>query len=150
MQLKTQNSKLLRVVMRSNGALSTLTGLECLFFAKGTAAFMGLGAEWTAPMQALGISLLFFAAFLFLSSSRWTEHKPAALLTCGAIATLLDLLWVVGSVSLLVLKSLPLSVPGQWLVAVVAVFVFDFAVFQSLGIRRLLRANDRQLAVANG
>ena len=65
-------------------------------------------------LAGLGLGLTFFAAILFWMARR--PVAPAAMLVFGVI----DVLWVVGSVELLLSGALPLSVAGAWTVAIQA------------------------------
>lgn len=143
------DSGLLRKAMQFNGIFSTLSALVCLLFTQGVATFMGFGSEGVERVASQGVTLLIFAAFLFATSSGFTKNKRTLLLVCGSVAVLLDVVWVVGSANVLVTGVMPLSTPGKWGVAVTAVFVLDFAIFQSLGLRRILRSFSRNSTPLN-
>jgi hypothetical protein len=50
-----------------------------------------------------------------------------------------DVLWVLGSLAVLIIGWSPLTVPGKWIVAALAEVVGIFAIHQTIGIRKHLR-----------
>ena len=138
------NSRLLRKSMRFNGYFSVLSAVICLFFAQNVARLMGLGVEGSGEIISQGVSLLVFAAFLLIASSKLTKDKRMAMIIYGSIASILDVLWVIGSVNILLNDLVPLSTAGQWIIAIIALFVLDFAIFQSLGLERLLKSKKSE------
>ncbi len=135
------NSGLLRKSLQFNGLFSGLSALICLFFAESIATFLGLGVEKSGEILGQGVSLLIFSIFLFLAASQLTENRRKVLLICGAIAIVLDIIWVIGSANVLINNLLPLSASGKWTVGIIALFVLDFAIFQSLGLKKILAKN---------
>ncbi len=138
------NTTLLRKSMQFNGLFSAISAVICLLFAQSVAVTMGLGEAGSDQILSQGISLLIFSAFLLLTSSRLTENKRTALIVSGSIAILLDVVWVFGSATALINDLLPLSSAGEWIVTIIALLVLDFAIFQSLGMKRMFR-NARQV-----
>lgn len=137
-------SRLLRKSMQFNGYFSALSAAICLFFAQSVAKLIGLGAEGSGEIISQGITLLVFAAFLLIASSKLTEGKRVALLVSGSIAVILDVAWVIGSIPILLNDLMPLSTAGKWIIAIITLFVLDFAIFQSLGLERLLRSKKSE------
>ncbi len=133
------NDSLLRKSMKFNGVFSGLSGAAFLLFSQGLAVFMGLGADGAVQNISLGASLLFFAGFLLLTSSNWTQEKRRILIFSGEIAILLDVLWVLGTVAVLLGDFFPLSVGAKWMFAIIGIFVLDFAIFQAVGLWRVLK-----------
>ncbi len=136
------DSRLLRKSMQFNAVFSLLSALTCLFFSEGVAVFIGLGADAGPEIIGLGISLLIFAGFLFAASSERSAGKQQFLVRAGAIIIVLDILWVVSSAYVLLRALMPLNLVGQWTVAIIALLVLDFAILQSLGLRRVGLANS--------
>jgi len=126
--------------MQFNGYFSVLSAVICLFFAQNVARLMGLGVEGSSEIISQGVSLLVFAAFLLIASSKLTKNRRMAMIISGSIASILDVLWVIGSVYILLNDLVALSTAGKWIIAIIALIVFDFAIFQSLGLERLLKS----------
>ncbi len=140
MSTTIMNSRLLRKSMQFNGYFSLLSAVICLFFAQNVARLMGLGVEGSSEIISQGVSLLVFAAFLLIASSKLTKNRRMAMIISGSIASILDVLWVIGSVYILLNDLVALSTAGKWIIAIIALIVFDFAIFQSLGLERLLKS----------
>lgn len=120
-----------------NAIFSTLTGLEMLFFPEAIAGFIGFSAP--GQIQQLGFSLLFFATVVTFVATRRPIRLWAAWLISAS-----DILWVVGTVALLLTRPDLLNTAGIISAILVALVVADFAVFQILGIRRLTRDSHRR------
>ena len=140
MSTTIMNSRLLRKSMQFNGYFSVLSAVICLFFAQNVARLMGLGVEGSSEIISQGVSLLVFATFLLIASSKLTKNRRMAMIISGSIASILDVLWVIGSVYILLNDLVALSTAGKWIIAIIALIVFDFAIFQSLGLERLLKS----------
>ena len=128
--LSAPSSTLLRRALQGNGAFSTLSGLATLLGANAVAAFTGI--EPAVVFIVLGLSLLLFAAGLF-----WMTRETAVNPTLARIVIILDVLWVVGSIILLLSNALPLTVAGKWAIGLVADMVALFAILQYIGLRRV-------------
>ena len=127
--LSAPSSTLLRRALQGNGAFSTVSGLVTLLGANAVAAFTGV--QPAVVFIVLGISLLLFAAGLF-----WMTRETAVNPTLARIVIVMDVLWVVGSVILLLSNALPLTVAGKWAIGLVADMVALFAILQYIGLRR--------------
>ena len=127
--LSAPSSTLLRRALQGNGAFSTVSGLVTLLGANAVAAFTGV--QPAIVFIVLGISLLLFAAGLF-----WMTRETAVNPTLARIVIVMDVLWVVGSVILLLSNALPLTVAGKWAIGLVADMVALFAILQYIGLRR--------------
>lgn len=125
----------LRLALLGNALFSAVSAAECLLFRDAVAQWTGLSA---AQVQALGFDLALFAGFLAFVLTR----PDLGTRTMGRVVQTiiaLDVLWVVGSVALLLVDN-PLTTAGQWTVALVALVVADFAYFQWHGLRKLRAA----------
>ncbi|MEZ4658684.1 MAG: hypothetical protein R2911_14030 [Caldilineaceae bacterium] len=122
----------LRRVLQGNAAFSTLSGMLFVLDSQPVANFLG----FTNPAAAtyvlwLGISLLGWALFAYWVSTRPTLSRTAVFSVLAG-----DLLWVAGSIILLIRGWLPFSTAGYWAVAIVADMVALFAILQFVGWRR--------------
>lgn len=123
-------STLLRRAVVANALFSGLSGVVLALGARPIAPFLGL--DNPLILTIIGVLLLLYAAGLLYVATRSTVNRTAAWL-----AVALDLLWVAGSVAILLGGWLPLTTAGKWAVGIIAELVFLFALFQYLGIRRL-------------
>lgn len=122
-----KNQKMLRNALRGNAAFSTLSGLTLILF---NGYFKNL-FEANFALWPLGIGLLLFAAQLIYLTSKQEMPSKEVKLIIG-----MDLLWVIGSVVLLLAIS-GIPAPGRWVIILVAVMVADFALFQYVGLRKM-------------
>ncbi len=122
------SQRLLRLALTCNALFSLISGLVISLADRWVVHLLGL-PEGNSVLS-LGIGLIGFAVFLFLSARRQVVSVPQA-----RIIVLLDILWVVGSYALLFV--MPFSAGGKWLVGIVAEFVLAFAIAQWLGIRKI-------------
>ena len=124
-----QRSNLLKNALRGNALFSGLSGTVALLGARSLAAFTGI--EVPAVFFVLGIILIFYAIDLWWVSSREPiDHRFAW------AAIILDILWVVGSVAILVSGWPALTVAGRWTIFFLAEVVTIFAILQYIGLRR--------------
>lgn len=128
-----QPDHLLRRSLQANAAFSAISGLLLVAAAQPIGRLIGF--ELPALYVALGLGLMGFALALFAIARRPVLRPMEA-----RWASLLDLGWVVGSVGLLVLPDLAITLEGRWLIALVADTVALFALLQWLGLQRLTRA----------
>ena len=119
----------LRLVLRANAAFSALCGAALALASTPIAELMGVGVP--VLLLLLGIGLLGFAATMV-----WRTMRPEINPIEAWVVVVLDGGWVVASALILLLAPDWFSVTGQWIVAIVAVIVADFALFEYLGIRR--------------
>lgn len=131
------NKSLLRKALLSNAVFSTLTGVEMLLFPEAISRFIGFSAP--GQLRELGVSLLLFAAVVTFTATR----RPIRLWAAGMISAM-DIVWVLGTVALLGMRSDLFNTAGVISAALVAVVVADFAVFQIIGIRRLTTNGGHQ------
>lgn len=120
------DEKLLRYTIIANGIFSALSGLALILF-EGLITDL-FGIEYTFAMT--GVSPLVFAAFVFFTVLRNQIKRKLV----WAIIWM-DVAWVVGSI-IVVILPLSISTVGIWMIAIVALFVADFAFFQYKGLRK--------------
>lgn len=128
-------SLFLRRALQADTLLSGLSGLIALIDAPLIANLLGFSSTAaTRNVMLLGIGMLAWAALAFWVSTR-PQHSR------GLVFTIIEgnLLWVVGSILLLVTGWLPLSTSGKWTVAIVADLVGLLAILQYVGWRRLIK-----------
>jgi hypothetical protein len=119
---------LLRGSLRGNAAFSALSGLACLVAAGPLSVALGVpDPRWLAG---LGVNLVAFAGLLGVLAARRPIHLPSTW-----IVVALDLLWVVGTVPLVLADGLTRT--GNLVAVAVADVVLVLALLQYLGIRRL-------------
>ena len=121
---------LLRSTLVINGVSTILCGLV-LVAAPGTLAEL-LGVSAPALLAVVGGGLVLYAAGLL-----WTARRRPIPDAAAWAAIVLDLGWVVGSVTLIEVGVL--SPIGTGLVALVAAVVLIFAVLQFVGVRQMPR-----------
>jgi hypothetical protein len=129
--LTTDSSSFLRRSLLSNATFSLVTGF-CFTMASSPISSM-IGLVMPVILVGIGVSLLVFAAGLFLNARREIVNQTEAW-----IAVLLDTVWVVGSAVVIVAGVL--STTGNWIVVFVAEIVLAFAILQFLGLRKMKRA----------
>jgi len=127
-EMKEQSS-LLKKAFRGNALFSGLSGLVAVLGARPLARFSGI--EMPAVFIALGIILIIYGIDLWWISSREPiDHRFAW------AAIILDILWVVGSVAVLLIGLPELTVGARWAVFFLAEIVAFFAILQFIGLRR--------------
>jgi hypothetical protein len=130
----SDRQRLLRLALTCNALFSLSSGLVIAFADRQIVRVLGLPSG--NSLLSLGIGLIVFAIFLFLSARRQLLNIPQT-----RIMVLLDIVWVVGSYALLFVVRF--SSTGKWLVGIVAEFVLAFAVAQWLGIRHCTEATRK-------
>ena len=128
-QKKMQNQKMLKNALKSNAGFSILSGLALIVF---NATFQSL-FQTQLQLWIVGLILLLFAGQVLNLALKSTlpQKEVKAIIV-------MDILWVVGS-AILLLSVPQMPTAGRWIIALVALFVADFAVFQYLGMRKALR-----------
>lgn len=126
-------STLLRRTLQANEIFSAVSGLMFLFFSKQVAEF--LGTPNSRVILFLGIGLLLWAGF-----TAWVSMQSQLNPTMVKLIIEGDLLWVVGSILLLIFAGGLFSTSGKWAIAIVGDIVALFAILQWVGLRRLGRA----------
>ena len=128
--IDTKYERLLRRTLRTNAGFSGISGLIGLLGADALAAFTGI-PEATV-FRVLGVALILFAADLF-----WVASREKVNLEFGITAVILDIVWVVGSVILLLGGFLPLTLAGKWIVLLLSEVVSIFAIIQGYAIWKI-------------
>ena len=121
--MSTNNSQSLRRALYTNATFSTICGLVLSIFPVALAQF--LGAANPLILRLIGIGLLLFVASLIHAATRPTISRQQV-----QIIIFQDLLWVVGSIALLIIRPFGLSTVGLWSVDAIAIIVGVFAYWQ--------------------
>ncbi len=127
-QCVAERQALLKKALASNAVFSVVSGVLILSANRWLVKFLGLPEK--VSLAILGVSLIVYAAILWLNARR-----PKIKITDAWVAVIMDVIWVVGSCALIFV--VPFSVGGKWVVALVAELVLAFAILQWLGIRRV-------------
>jgi hypothetical protein len=90
-----------------------------------------LGIPYPGVLTPIGVVLIVYAGSLF-----WTATRDPLPHSLALTAVVLDVVWVLGSVVLLLSDVLPLTTVGRWTVLLLADAVLAFAVLQAYGIWR--------------
>lgn len=120
---------MLKLTLKINWIFSAASGLCLILF---ESAFRDtFNIQYTFSQT--GISLLIFALILFIAE-RKTKISKALIY----IIIAMDISWVLFSIVIL-FSGINMSSFGYWIVAMVAFIVLVFALFQWLGLRRILQ-----------
>ena len=125
-----ENNKLLRYTLRGNAAISAVSGVIAILAAAPIAAFMGLASPLI--LVVIGVGLLPFA-FLVYKVSTMTAVNPLFIKEI----LVMDLLWIGGSIAILLIGWPVLTTNGRWLVAILADVVAVFALLEFVGLSRM-------------
>ena len=128
-----ERQDLLKKALTGNAVFSVVSGLAILFANRWLVEFLGLPDK--VSLAVLGVSLIVYAAILWLNARR-----PRIKITDAWIAVIMDAVWVMGSYALIFV--VPFSVGGKWVVALVAELVLAFAIVQWLGIRKIRKSGQ--------
>ena len=119
----------LRWALRGNALFSAISGIALAIGAFWLGPRLGVQPSWILAI--VGLGLIPFAVDLFFNSSRTVvDIRRAKLAIAG------DAAWIVGSIAVLLIDPTGLTTAGTIAVIAVAVLVADFAVAQTLGVRR--------------
>lgn len=119
----------LEYAIRGNALFSGISGLTLALLARGVSALTGI--QPPLPITITGLILIGYAAWLWRLTTQ--DGIPASV---AWLVIALDVLWVFGSVLVILAGWSPLNQTGKWLVAILADVVGLFAVLQYLGLRR--------------
>lgn len=125
---RSEESQLLRRTLLANATFSILTGTVVAIV--GGTLLSELGLPEIVPAEVSGLMLIFFGLFVGWSAMRIVMPVATIWLIVG-----LDAGWVLGSVLLSLLLSLPAI--GNTVVLAIAVVVLIFAILQITGLRRI-------------
>lgn len=125
---RSEETQLLRRTLLASATFSILTGAVVAIV--GSTLLAELGLPEIVPAEVSGLMLIFFGLFVGWSATRIVMPVATIWLIVG-----LDAGWVLGSVLLSLLLSLPAI--GNTVVLVIAVAVLIFAILQITGLRRI-------------
>ena len=121
------SDRLLRIALRANAVFSGVSA--GVLIAGGSALAEWLGIP-TAIIVLVGLGLVPWAGFAWWTS-RTLELTAVRVIIAGDIA------WVVGAIVVLIGFGDDMTTAGVWSLALVSIGVADFAIAQSIGLRRL-------------
>lgn len=124
--IKTTIMQDLKNALMGNAIFSAFSGSTLILFHAKTSRLFGL--EDGTVFWVIGFALLFFAATVWYESSRLRPPFVRWIVVQ-------DVLWVLGSLILLIFKPLEISALGNFLIAAVALFVAFFGWRQWAGLR---------------
>lgn len=121
---------LLKMALSGNAAFSGVSGLLLLFATDWVGSILGNVPELL--LWIIGGGLLLFATDLV--------YRVRTSMTVGRVLYFIvnDLLWVLGSIALIIVRPDALSSTGLWVVAGVACVVAVFSLAQGLGLKSSL------------
>ena len=127
-----KNINLLSATLKTNALFSLISGVLLIVLHQ----YWQQVFEVEFPFYAIGIGILLFAWYVF----KIARQDPIPIKEARSII-LMDTLWVLMSVVVLFTNE-SISATGNWMIGIVAALVADFAIFQYLGIKNLLRSAD--------
>ncbi len=127
---RSTSASFLRTVLRGNMLFSLFSGLCFIIGAGALSQFTGIAPA--IILVIVGAGLILYGPFLWRVSS---AEAPDRRLVWVVIAA--DVLWVLGSIVLLITDPLSLTTAGKWTVGILADLVATFAVLQYIGLRRI-------------
>ena len=128
------NERLLRNTLRGNAMFSVVSGLLFTFFSRSVAEFLGFPSS--IALLIIGIGLFPFAYIVYRVATKTPLDAQGAKSIIG-----MDIAWVVASMIFLFVAWSTLTVGGRWFVALQGEAVFLFALFQTMGLRRINQSN---------
>ena len=128
MRQSNRPSRFLKYVLRSNAIFSFLSGIAVAVFSTSLAELMGLTSAMI--LNYMGLILCGFAIYVWIYATRqtWTHVR---------MIIFQDLLWVMGSITLIFTNPFDITAEGLWIIAIIAMVVLDFALLQVWGVRRI-------------
>ncbi|WP_232699116.1 hypothetical protein [Brevibacillus daliensis] len=120
-----KNESIIRYVLLANGFSTGALGIILIFFSHFVATLTGL--DHSSALVKVGIFLVVFVAFVF-----WTVKLKFIPPRNVLIFSVVDFLWVIGSVFLIATDgiSFMMTYLGIWAVSLVALVVGVFAIFE--------------------
>ena len=128
--------------MKSLNLLSTTLKINALFSLVSGVLLIALHQYWqqifgiSFPFHATGAGILLFAWYVF----KIARQTPVVIKAAKSVI-IMDLSWVLMSIVVLFVNE-SISAAGNWLIGITAILVADFAIFQYLGIKNLLKAGN--------
>jgi hypothetical protein len=127
--LSRPESNFLQKAVRGNAVFSGISGLLAVVMAPAAANLMGLSSS--IEITIIGFGLLGYVPLLLWIASRQPVNTALAQTIIG-----LDILWVIGSLALILADPFGLTASGKWVVGILADIVALFALAQGIGLRR--------------
>jgi hypothetical protein len=121
----TENMKQLKLYLKINYLFSAITGLTMLLLPNSLNKIFAIHNTFVFPT--IGVNLLIFSAFVWFVSRKQLSNK-----TLVTIITGLDIIWVLGSLLIIMFGLFGLSNVGNILTAMVAIFIAFLAYKQLL------------------
>ncbi|UVI28474.1 hypothetical protein [Paenibacillus spongiae] len=120
-----KDGRMIRYILLANGFSTGAFGLILIFFSHFVATLTGL--DHSSALVEVGIFLVVFVAFVF-----WTVKLKFIPPRYVLIYSVVDFLWVIGSVYLIASDgtSFIMTYLGIWAVSLVALVVGVFAIFE--------------------
>lgn len=125
--------KTLKNVLLINALSSGATGIGLIVFARGVAELFGIVAY--GVLWGVGFFLFSFAVLVFVESRRY-PHNPRTV----KLIIALDVMWVVGSLVIVLLQMFNLSGIGYLATSAVALWVAAMAYLQINGVKQITSA----------
>ena len=129
-----EHKSLLHNVLRLNSAFSGVFGLVFILIPGKVSEMFGI----TNPFPIIITGILLIGWEIFVSQ---LVRKPQVSVAGTWAVIFGDLVWVAGSIGLLLGGWLPLTNTGFWFVAIIADIVLVFAIVQFIGLRRQRNIN---------
>lgn len=126
----SEKNNLLKTALKSNAVFSLASGTAFILLNNYLAELFLIS---NSLIIALGGGLILFGGYVMFIASRDTISLRRA-----KEITMADLLWVVGSIALLMM-DFGWSSLSKWVIGIIALIVADFAFFQNLGAKRLAK-----------
>ena len=118
----------LRTYLTINAVFSQLNGLLAILLSSSLNDFFNISNEYILPF--IGFNLAVFAIFVLVVSRKFIENKMLI-----KIISFLDILWVVGSVAIVVFGLFDLSRNGYILISVIAVWI-GFLAYKQISLNK--------------
>ena len=113
----------LKNYLQINGGFSLTSSLVMLLFSKFLAGVFGL--KGGTAFLVIGVGLLFFGGFVFYVAQKQPGNKALI-----QVITIMDAIWVLGSLIIVVFQLFDLSSTGYLLITAVMVIIAFFAINQ--------------------
>lgn len=110
-----------------NALFSGVSGILLIIFHSVMASLFSI--ENSSVFWIIGIALIYFAATILFE---WKRQKRIGILVIIAQ----DILWVIGSLILLIFQPFTISPTGNWVIGIIACIVLLMAVNQSYALKR--------------
>lgn len=108
--------KELKKYLRINSIFSAISGLTMLLFSSNLNDLFAIENVYIFPI--IGANLLIFSAFVWYVSSNQLANKMLV-----TTISILDLIWVLGSFTIVFLGLFDLSINGNILISIVAIWI---------------------------